>query len=105
MLSQDDICTYCLRRGHRASHCPMRPAAEVARAVGTLLGSIAGRAFARLVQAGNRLACHATACRQVFRFNVQGRYDSRPLGVWECSRCGRIRLGKAIPNQPYEESP
>lgn len=59
----------------------------------------------RVARALRRFACHASACHQEFRHNLIGRHDRKPYGVWECVRCGRVRLGRAIPETQEHSTP
>lgn len=73
-MSQDHICTYCGRRGHRANRCPAR----VLGVVGAVLRAL------------KRLVCAVVGCRPVLLHTVRGYRDGQVHGVWECSRCALV---------------
>lgn len=73
-----DICTYCGREGHRAHRCPAR--------LRYFVGCLVWR--------WRRVVCAVLSCRMSYRgYNLVGRHDEVPHGVYECARCGRVRLG------------
>lgn len=66
--------------------------------LGGAFGAVLGAAAGRILRTVYRTPCTLTHCRQVFMHNVQGRHDAQPHGVWRCTRCGRVRLGRFIPS-------